>query len=149
MGGRALTIRTDVPAAELRRLTHHEKDRAAAARMQAIAGAPEGLPRAEAARPGGVGGDGGRARGAPGGGGGTAGGYGAAGAARRGGALQRRGPCRTARPTSLGSASAAGRDAKGGAEASGAGRARRGGHGPERLDFGGAVPRGRDGAGAG
>jgi len=50
MGGRALTIRTDVPAAELRRLARYEKDRAAAARMQAIAGALEGLSRAEAAR---------------------------------------------------------------------------------------------------
>ena len=50
MGGRALTIRTDVPAAELRRLARHEKDRAAAARMLAIAGALEGLSRAEAAR---------------------------------------------------------------------------------------------------
>lgn len=39
MGGRALTICTDVPAAELRR----EEDRAAAARMQAIAGTLEGL----------------------------------------------------------------------------------------------------------
>src|SRR3954467_12315563 len=47
MGGRALTIRTDQPAAELRRLARREKDRAAAARMQAIAGALEGLPRAE------------------------------------------------------------------------------------------------------
>ncbi len=50
MGGRALTIRTDLPAEELRRLARREKDRAAAARMQAIAGALEGLPRAEAAR---------------------------------------------------------------------------------------------------
>jgi transposase len=50
MGGRALTIRTDLPAAELRRLARREKDRAAAARMQAIAGALEGLSRAEAAR---------------------------------------------------------------------------------------------------
>ena len=50
MGGRALTIRTDLPAAELRRLARREKDRAAAARMQAIAGALEGLTRAEAAR---------------------------------------------------------------------------------------------------
>src|SRR3954463_9398905 len=50
MGGRALTIRTDQPAAELRRLARREKDRAAAARMQAIAGALKGLPRAEAAR---------------------------------------------------------------------------------------------------
>jgi transposase len=50
MGGRGLTIRTDLPAAELRRLARREKDRAAAARMQAIAGALEGLPRAKAAR---------------------------------------------------------------------------------------------------
>jgi len=50
MGGRALTIRTDLPAEELRRLARREKDRAAAARLQAIAGALEGLPRAEAAR---------------------------------------------------------------------------------------------------
>jgi transposase len=50
MGGRALTIRTDLSAAELRRLARREKDRAAAARMQAIAGALEGLSRAEAAR---------------------------------------------------------------------------------------------------
>ena len=50
MGGRALTIRTDLPAAELRRLARREEDRAAAARMQVIAGALEGLPRAEAAR---------------------------------------------------------------------------------------------------
>src|SRR5215213_9443435 len=49
MGGRALTIRTDLPAEELRRLARREKDRAAA-RLQAIAGALEGLPRAEAAR---------------------------------------------------------------------------------------------------
>src|SRR3712207_4197454 len=50
MGGRALTIRTEVPATELRRLARREKDRAAAARMQAIAGALEGMTRAEAAR---------------------------------------------------------------------------------------------------
>jgi transposase len=50
MGGRGLTIRTDLPAAELRRLARREKDRAAAARMQAIAGALEGMTRAEAAR---------------------------------------------------------------------------------------------------
>src|SRR3712207_4581902 len=50
MGGRALTIRTDVPAAELRRLARYEEDRAAAARMQAIAGALVGMTRAEAAR---------------------------------------------------------------------------------------------------
>ena len=50
MSGRALTIRTDVPAVELRRLARHEKDRAAAARMQAISGALEGMTRTEAAR---------------------------------------------------------------------------------------------------
>ena len=50
MSGRALTIRTDVPAVEPRRLARHEKDRAAAARMQAIAGALEGMTRTEAAR---------------------------------------------------------------------------------------------------
>src|ERR671926_1435621 len=48
--GRGLTIRTDLPAAELRRLARREPDRAAACRMQAIAGALEGLTRAEAAR---------------------------------------------------------------------------------------------------
>ena len=50
MGARGLAIRTDLSAAELRRLARREKDRAAAARMQAIAGALEGLTRAEAAR---------------------------------------------------------------------------------------------------
>src|SRR3712207_565483 len=50
MGAKGLPIRGGVPAAELRRLARREKDRAAAARMQAIAGALEGLPRAEAAR---------------------------------------------------------------------------------------------------
>ena len=50
MGGKRLAIRDDVPASELRRLARHEPDRAAAARMQAVAGALEGLPRAEAAR---------------------------------------------------------------------------------------------------
>ncbi len=50
MGARGLTIRTDLPAAALRRLARREKDRAAAARMQALAGALEGLTRAEAAR---------------------------------------------------------------------------------------------------
>src|SRR5215207_10203520 len=50
MGAKGLPIRTDVPAAELRRLARREKDRAAAARMQAIAGALEGMTRAEAAR---------------------------------------------------------------------------------------------------
>ena len=50
MGGKRLAIRDDVPAAELRRLARREPDRAAAARMQAVAGALEGLTRAEAAR---------------------------------------------------------------------------------------------------
>ena len=50
MPGRGLPIRDDVPASELRRLARREPDRNAAARMQAIAGALEGLPRAEAAR---------------------------------------------------------------------------------------------------
>lgn len=50
MVGRGLPIRDGVPAAELRRLARRERDRAVAARMQAIAGALEGLPRAEAAR---------------------------------------------------------------------------------------------------
>ena len=50
MGAKGLPIRGDVPAAELRRLARREKDRAAAARLQAIAGASEGLSRAEAAR---------------------------------------------------------------------------------------------------
>ena len=50
MGAKGLPIRGDVPAAELRRLARREKDRAAAARMQAIAGALEGMTRAEAAR---------------------------------------------------------------------------------------------------
>ena len=50
MGAKGLPIRTDVPAAELRRLARRERNRAAAARMQAIAGALEGMARAEAAR---------------------------------------------------------------------------------------------------
>jgi transposase len=50
MGAKGLPIRDDVPAAELRRLARRERDRAAAARMQAIAGALEGMTRAEAAR---------------------------------------------------------------------------------------------------
>ena len=50
MGGKRLAIRGDVPAAQLRRLARREPNRAAAAQMQAIAGAPEGLTRAEAAR---------------------------------------------------------------------------------------------------
>jgi transposase len=50
MGARGLPIRGDVPPAELRRLARREPDRAAAARMFAIANAPEGMSRAEAAR---------------------------------------------------------------------------------------------------
>ncbi len=50
MGAKGLPIRTDVPAAELRRLARRERNRAAAARMQAVVGALEGLSRAEAAR---------------------------------------------------------------------------------------------------
>ena len=50
LGGWALTIRTDLTSAELRQLARREEDRAAAARMQAIAGALEGLSRAAAAR---------------------------------------------------------------------------------------------------
>lgn len=50
MGARGLPIRDDVPACELRRLARREADRAAAARMHAVANAPEGMSRAEAAR---------------------------------------------------------------------------------------------------
>src|SRR6478735_8111026 len=50
MGAKGLAVRTDLPAAELRQLARRERDRAAAARMQAIAGALEGMSRAEAAR---------------------------------------------------------------------------------------------------
>ena len=50
MGGKRLAIRDDLSAAELRRLARREPDRMAAARMQAIAGALEGLTHAEAAR---------------------------------------------------------------------------------------------------
>ncbi len=50
MGGKRLAICGDVSAVELRRLARHEPDRAAAARMHAVAGALEGLTRAEAAR---------------------------------------------------------------------------------------------------
>jgi transposase len=50
MNGVWLTIREDIPASVLRRLARREPDRAAAARMQAIAGALEGMTRAEAAR---------------------------------------------------------------------------------------------------
>ena len=50
MSGKRLAIRGDLSAAELRRLARREPDRAAAGRMQAIAGALEGMTRAEAAR---------------------------------------------------------------------------------------------------
>jgi transposase len=50
MGAEGSPTRGDVPAAELRRLARRGEDRAAAARMQAIAGALEGMTRAEAAR---------------------------------------------------------------------------------------------------
>ena len=50
MNGKRLAIRDDVSAATLRRLARREPDRAAAARMFAIANAMEGLTRAEAAR---------------------------------------------------------------------------------------------------
>jgi transposase len=50
MGARGLPIRGDIPPAELRRLARREPDRAAAARMFAIANALEGMSRAEAAR---------------------------------------------------------------------------------------------------
>ena len=46
----ALPIRQDLPAAELRRLAWREPGRRAAMRLLAIAGALEGLSRAEAAR---------------------------------------------------------------------------------------------------
>src|SRR3712207_8122058 len=50
MGAKGLPIGNGIPAAELRRLARREKDRAGAARLQAIAGALEGFSRAEAAR---------------------------------------------------------------------------------------------------
>jgi transposase len=50
MNGKRLTIRDDMSAATLRRLARREPDRAAAARMFAIANAMEGMTRAEAAR---------------------------------------------------------------------------------------------------
>lgn len=50
MAGRGLPIRDDLAAPALRRLARRERDRAAAARLMAIAGALEGLSRAEAAR---------------------------------------------------------------------------------------------------
>lgn len=50
MRGKRLEIRDDLLAAELRKRARREPDRAAAARMQAIANALEGMTRAEAAR---------------------------------------------------------------------------------------------------
>jgi hypothetical protein len=121
MGGRALTIRTDLPAEELRRLARREKDRAAAARMQAIAGALEGLPRAEAAR--------------------------LAGMERQAlrdavvrynaeGLVGLHDRPRPGRPARLDG------ERRATLKQGGAGRPRRGSHGPERLDLVGAVPRG-------
>lgn len=46
----ALSIRTDVPPAELRRRARSERDGRVAARPMAIADAPEGMRRGEAAR---------------------------------------------------------------------------------------------------
>jgi len=50
MNGKRLSIGGDLSAPELRRLARWEPNRAAAVRMQAIAGALEGMTRAEAAR---------------------------------------------------------------------------------------------------
>lgn len=50
MGARGLPIRGDIPPAELRRLARREPDRAAAARVFAVANALEGMGRAGAAR---------------------------------------------------------------------------------------------------
>jgi transposase len=50
VNGKRLEIRQDVSSVELRKLARRETDRAAAARMQAIANALEGMTRAEAAR---------------------------------------------------------------------------------------------------
>jgi transposase len=50
VNGKRLPIRQDRSAAELRKLARRESDRAAAARMLAIANALEGMTRAEAAR---------------------------------------------------------------------------------------------------
>ena len=48
--GKALKIRDDLPPSELRSRARRERDGRAAARMYAIAGALEGMSRAEAAR---------------------------------------------------------------------------------------------------
>jgi transposase len=50
VNGQCLAIRQEMSAAALRKLARWEPDRAAAARMQAIANALEGMTRAEAAR---------------------------------------------------------------------------------------------------
>jgi transposase len=50
MRGKRLVIRDDMSAAELRKRARREPDRAAAARMQGIANALDGMMRAEAAR---------------------------------------------------------------------------------------------------
>jgi transposase len=50
MRGKRLAIRGDLSAAELRKRARREADRAAAARMQAIANALEGMTRAAAAQ---------------------------------------------------------------------------------------------------
>ena len=50
MRGKRLVIRDDMSAAELRKRARREPDRAAAARMQGIANALDGMTRAEAAR---------------------------------------------------------------------------------------------------
>ncbi len=50
MGGKRLVIRDDISPTELRKRARQEPDRTAAARMQAIANALEGMTRAEAAR---------------------------------------------------------------------------------------------------
>jgi Arc/MetJ family transcription regulator len=50
INGKQLTIRSDLVAAELRRLVRRERDRSAAARMQANAGVLEGMTCTKAAR---------------------------------------------------------------------------------------------------
>lgn len=55
MNGKPGVICGDISAVELRRLARREPDHAAAARMQVVAGALEGLRRAEAAPAGGYG----------------------------------------------------------------------------------------------
>src|SRR4028118_1386874 len=159
MGAKGLPIRTDVPAAELRRLARRERNRAAAARMQAVAGALEGLSRAEAARLAGGGGAGGRGGARAGhrrGGGGAVGGGGArraegGGVAGRGrqalrdavvrynaegvaGLYSRPGPGRRARPTEEQPA-APRRPGRGGPDGGGAGRGSPRGSGQRCADW--------------